>query len=233
MKKIFLMALVIAIVGAYGNTPLQAEEKERPVCKSRYQFPGDCVACHIPPTGELGDPLPEGIKRDGETVYIYVEHMDFKTFRDKLFSVKRYRVSKIIVDLFSFGGSLFDSLAMGAILGEHQKEGKTIEIRARGIIASAALILMVSGSKGNRFIDRSALVMFHELSTFKFFSFETPSDKEEETKILRMIQDKVNAYIADRSQISQAELCEKIKRKEFWMDAEMAIKYGFADAILN
>ncbi len=234
MIKKWLSSLLIAIaMMAFSLPDALAEEKKGAFCKSKYGFASDCIACHIPPTGEVGDPMANGVTRIGETAYFYVESIDFRMLRDKFKSVERYKITKVVIDLFSHGGSLFDAMAMVALIRDQEASGKTIEIRARGIIASAGLIVMIAGTKGQRYLDKYAMVMFHELWTFKFFSIETPTDKEDEARIYRLIQNKVNEYITSRSKISIEELCDKIKKKEFWMTAEEAVKYGFADAVMR
>jgi ATP-dependent protease ClpP protease subunit len=184
----------------------------------------------MPPTGAV---MKNNIKFERGTVYMAIRSIDFEGLRTDLMLIKDYNYSKLIIDLFSFGGSVFDSLGMTALIREQQNAGKIIEIRARGIVASAGLIILVSGTKGHRFIDKNAMVMFHEMSSFKFMAMETPSDKEEEAKVFRKIQDTLNAYIAERSNMSVKELSEVIKKKEFWTDAVGAITYGFADSLLK
>ncbi len=234
MKSFKLFMLMASLLLAFLLSNVCAgEENKRATCKSKYGFTSDCTACHIPPTGEVGDVLPNGVTRIDDTAYIYVEMIDFNSLRNKFLSLKRYKISKIVIDLFSHGGSLFDAMGMVALIKEQEDSGKIVEIRARGIIASAGLIVMIAGTKGQRYLDMYAMVMFHELSLLKFFSFETPSSMEEESKIIRMIQNRVNDYIISRSKISMVELCEKIKKKDFWMDANEAIKYGFADSIMK
>ncbi len=229
MKKYFI-AIAIASLVLLGMT---GEANRSSVCKSKYRFSSDCTACHLPPTGEVAEKLPDDLKIYGDSAFLYVEGIDFQRLRDRFLALRKRAVKTIIIDLYSHGGSLFDALAMVALIGEEQKSGKIVEIRARGLVASAGLIVMISGTEGHRFIDRHSLVMFHELSSFKLFAVETPSDKEEEAKIFRMIQNKVNSYIESRSKMSQADLCERIKKKEFWMDAETSVKYGFADEIIK
>ena len=234
MQSSKLLTLIASLLLAFLLSNVYAgEEGKRATCKSKYGFTSDCTACHIPPTGEVGDALPNGVTRIEETAYFYVESIDFNSLRNKFLSLKRYKISKVVIDLFSHGGSLFDAMGMVALIKEQEESGKIIEIRARGIIASAGLIVMVAGSKEHRYLDRYAMVMFHELSSFKFFSFDTPSSIEEESKIFRMIQNKVNDYIISRSKISLEELSEKIRKKDFWMTAEAAVQYGFADAIMK
>ncbi len=222
---ILLILLALPIVSIAEDV-----EKDQGICGSIYKFKTDCIKCHMPPSGDL---LPSGVVRSGDVLRLSISHISFSTLLDIIDAAKRYKISKIIIDLFSYGGSLFDAMGMVALIKEQEDLGKIIEIRARGIIASAGLIIMVSGTKGHRYVDQYATVMFHEAWSFKMMSIETPSDKEEEAAIARMIQNKVNAYITSRSKISPEELLNKTRKREFWMGAEGAVNYGFADHISN
>lgn len=227
MKKL-IIPIILTILLSFV-TQVYAQNKAQ--CKSKYGFSTDCIACHLPPTGELK--LPNGIKRDNDTIYMSIKYMDFSDARDQFAAIRKYDIKKIIIDLFSYGGSLFDAMAMVSLIKEQQEMGRIIEIRGRGIIASAGVLIFISGDKGHRFIDKYSLLMFHELTTFKFIAVETPSDKEDETVVLRLIQNKINSYIANRTKISEKNLAEFTRKKEFWLDAEGCIKFGFADAIFN
>jgi len=43
----------------------------------------------------------------------------------------------------------------------------------------------------------------------------------------------MNFYITTRSKISSKDLNDKIKKREFWLSAQDAIQYGFADAFIK
>jgi ATP-dependent protease ClpP protease subunit len=229
MKRLAVIALIGFFIASAMGFAI-AEDKEGPACKSAYRFPGNCTACHVPPTGTV---MTSSITLGKDAVYLSINRIDFDELRNKFLSLKDFKYEKIVIDLLSFGGSVFDALGMVALIEEQQKGGKLVEIRARGIVASAGLIIMVSGSPGHRLIGKHSLVMFHELSQFKFLAVETPSDKEEEARIFRMIQDKLNSYIASKSKIPEKDLCGLIKKKEFWVDAKGAIEYGFADKLIE
>ena len=234
MKSSKLLILIAGLLLAFLLSNVWAdEETRRAVCKGKYGFTSDCVACHIPPTGEVGYPLPDGVRIYKDTAYIYVENIDFMHFRDRLLALKSFPVKKIVFDLFSYGGAVFDAMAMVALVEDQRAMGRVIEIRARGLIASAGLLILISGDTGCRYIEKNSLVMFHEIASFKYFAIERPSDKEEEALVYRKIQNKINSYITSRSKISLKELSDKIKKKEFWLDANEAVKYGFADAIMK
>jgi ATP-dependent protease ClpP protease subunit len=158
--------------------------------------------------------------------------MDYESTRRDLQILDRYAYDTLVVDLYSFGGSLFDAMGIISLFNIVQNEGKIVEMRAHSIIASAGLLVMLSGSPGHRFIDKYAIVMFHEMWSLKFLAIETPSSKEEEAVIFRKIQDNVNSYIVAKSKISKEELNTRIRSKEFWLTSAEAIQYGFADGVI-
>jgi len=177
--------------------------------------------------------IPEETTLIGDTIYFCVDRMDFERYRSIFLGYEKFNWKKAIVDLNTSGGSLFNAMGMVSLIQEQQRKGKIIEIRGRGIIASAGLLILISGTPGCRFLDQNAMLMFHEMWSFKFFAVETPSDKEDEAAIFRKIQDRINDFIVSHSKISKEELNTKIKKKEFWMTSEEGLKYGFADRIIQ
>ena len=173
--------------------------------------------------------IPDGTSMIGDTVYFCINTMDFEKYRSIFIGYNKFNWKKAVIDLNTGGGSLFDAMGMVSLFQEQQAKGKIIEIRGRGIIASAGLIILVSGSPGHRLLDPNSFIMFHEMWSFKFFAIETPSDKEQEAVIFRKIQDRINKYICSHSRITEDELNARIKKKELWLDAKEALAYGFAD----
>lgn len=227
MKKWLSVILVVLVL----MIPCAAIPEERTLNKN--------VVGEYYTYGVLPEPLPNTIviKRghltiQGDTAYIYLEHISFEMLWENFNSMRPFKVKRIVLELFSFGGSLFDAMAMASLIREQEVKGTIIEVRARGLVASAGLIILVSGTKGYRYVHPVSMVMFHELKSLTI-AYDSPSDKEEAAKVERFIQEQVNHYIVDRSKISIQELRERIQRREFWMDAQTAIKYGFADKLLG
>ena len=175
--------------------------------------------------------IPDETTMIGDTIYFSIDRMDFDRYRSIFLGYSKFNWNKAIIDLSTYGGSVFDAMGMVSLIQEQQRRGKIIEIRGRGLIASAGLIVLIAGTPGYRFLDANAMLMFHELWSFKFFAIETPSDKEAEAEIFRKIQNKINFFIVNHSKITDEELNLKIKKKEFWFDSTEAIKYGFADGV--
>ena len=75
--------------------------------------------------------------------------------------------------------------------------------------------------------------MFHELWTFDFLKISSPSDKEDEARVLRHIQDGITAFVASRSILTKQEVDNLIRKKEFWVSGIDALKYRFATKLIG
>lgn len=179
----------------------------------------------------LKESISKGMRADGDSIHLYLEYIDYASLWKNLQYVKIKAPKKLVIHLFSFGGSVFDALAMAGLIEDIKRNGTIVEVRAKGIAASAGLILLVSGSPGYRYFDSNAMAMFHELQSFTFLKVETPTSKEEEAKILRKIQNNINAYISAHSKFSLEDLKACIDKKEIWFDAKEVIEFGLADHI--
>jgi ATP-dependent protease ClpP protease subunit len=155
-----------------------------------------------------------------------------ETFARACLIFDRYKVKKIVVILNSPGGSLFDGLAVAQMIEEQKGKGKIIEMRCHGVAASAASLILASGSVGYRFMSPNAMLMIHELSVFKYLAVESVSDQEKGARISRQIQQNVMSFLARNTKLSIEELTEKSK-DEAWAIAKTAIEWGFADKVIQ
>ena len=178
-------------------------------------------------------PLPRGVYFTNSTLYLTVQYIDYGSLTEVFNTVSVLRYDKIVIDLFSYGGSVFDAIGMIGLIEQQERQGVTVEIRARGIFASGGLIIMMSGSPGHRFLDRNAFIMFHEMSKFKYFTVESVSDEEQNASISRKIQDSINLFIIAKTKMTKEELSLKIIKRELWCTAREAVEYGFADKIIG
>lgn len=163
--------------------------------------------------------------------------LEANQFKESLEYFTRHKISHIVIELYSPGGSMFSGLRLVGLMERWQAihKSRIIETRCYGYAASAAFIIMTSGTEGYRYVSPVCQLMWHELIEFKMFSIETPSDKEEAARILRHFQDTMNTYLAScTNKMTKEDIDEKVKKKEFWMSGKQAVEiYGFADAFTN
>lgn len=251
------MALLVSNVAAEHN--VATEENEGPISMCPVtKMSGkiyECKTCHMMRVDENGK-LFFGLKpvepyahynastpshttvmeSDGKTVV-----WNFITSIGTAYDVKALydwlswhpELKHIVFDIQSPGGSLFGAERIVGLMNELKTKGYIVETRCYGFAASAGFYIFVNGTKGYRFATEYAELMWHELITFSLFSIEGPSDKEDQARVLRHLQDGRNQRIADVTGMTKEEVDEQIKKKELWLYGTQAVEMGVADGLLD
>jgi len=108
--------------------------------------------------------LPEGVSKYGDTIYMRIDSMDFKGTRETFLALQEWNWKTVKIDLLTSGGSLFGAMGMISIFKDLQAQGKIVEIKAQGIVASAGVLIFLAGTPGHRFIDKYTMLMLHEMA---------------------------------------------------------------------
>lgn len=132
---------------------------------------------------------------------------------------------KIIVN--SPGGSVIAGLALFDYIQELRKSGHHITVVALGMAASMGGILLQAGDK--RVVGANAMVLIHEVSSGTSGTVSAMGDSLE---FSRRLWEKLAKILAQRSTMSAEQVKEACYKKDWWLDAEEAVKLGFADEIL-
>lgn len=257
VRKVFLLSAVLCflVVGPARGDPDVTESKEKAEKKiskcQKFEIYGeinDCLKCHVIPTMRIRQEDPHRwrdypnaqtrIYRDanGDYGYFYfidsVDHdLAAKRFEEFFRYLEQNNISRAIIEIQSFGGSVFEGWRIKGIISEFQSCGMDITTKVQSVAASAATMIFLAADK--RLVAPTAELMVHELWTFKFLSIESPADKEDEARVLRHIQDTITDWIASRSNLSKVELDEKIRKKEFWIRGSDAVDMGFATGLIR
>jgi len=251
MKKLlFALAIMLAICapaianGGYaGPDDPSLQERSEGVCPHT-QMKISCLGCHESPTFKIKESSPTShystpagtkiIKDGNEIVAIHRIDQIESIFTENLFLYLLWHpeIKRVIFDIHSGGGSLVEAWKIVALMDMAKKRGLIIETQIQGFGASAAFLISCNGSKGYRYVGARAMLMHHELWTFKWLSVDTPSTKEDEAKTLRLWQDNINEWLAERCNLSVDDLNDMVHKKDFWMNGIKAKKHGFADKLL-
>ena len=125
------------------------------------------------------------------------------------------------------GGSVIHGLALFDFLenikAEHDVYLTTV---ARGMAASMGGILLQAGD--HRVIGTNAHMLIHEVSSIGFGKL---SEIEDEVAFMRKLQGRCSAILAERSTLTQKQIENKWRKKDWWLDAEETVELGFADEI--
>ena len=131
---------------------------------------------------------------------------------------------RITVLLSTSGGSVYDALRMhDVILGSDLP----VDMYASGLVASAGIFLLVSGSR--RYSFPYASFLYHEVSGGFSGNKSKLRDYIDHTeKLVGSIED----LIEKRTNLSGEQLKE-MSKKEYWFDAVQALELGFVDKIVT
>lgn len=124
------------------------------------------------------------------------------------------------------GGSVTAGFALFDFVEDLKGQGHYVTTVARGWVASMGGILMQCGSE--RVIGRNATMLIHELQDGCFGSLADFKDRAEWQELL---MERIWGVMAERSTMSVQELTDKVHRKDWWLNAEQVVDYGFADRI--
>ncbi|HHT9136875.1 MAG TPA: ATP-dependent Clp protease proteolytic subunit [Candidatus Wunengus sp. YC60] len=98
-----------------------------------------------------------------------------------------------------------------------------------GVAASAAVIILLGAKKGNRFSLPNARVLIHQPSTG---IHGTAADIQIEASEILKCREKINRLIS----VETGQTMEKVEsdtKRNFWMSAEEALKYGLVSKIIQ
>jgi ATP-dependent protease ClpP protease subunit len=248
-RIVVIFTTIIVFLGtiAFSSEPTKPSKPEQVPCPDN-TMATDCLKCHVIGNFKVRETRPdahliypsEKIKIKGwETNNLYgyytledIRPGDILEFFDYM---RLKQIKKVVIEIFSPGGSLFGAQKIVALMDEFEQQGNIIETRLYGAGLSAGFYVFVAGTKGHRLVSREGHLMWHELLSLRGIGwvFETPSDSEEAARILRHIQNIHNQYLSTRGKLSKIEIDDLIHKKEFWMSGEQAIEYGFADGYIK
>lgn len=146
---------------------------------------------------------------------------------EKLLKLDIHNHRDITMYINSPGGSVSAGLAIYDTMNMIRSDVSTICI---GRTASMASVLLVNGAKGKRYILPNAEVMIHEVSGYSMGKLTEMQDKLKHSKSLNF---KLWKILSNKTNKSMSEIKKDITRKDSWLNAKEALKYGFVDKILQ
>jgi ATP-dependent Clp protease protease subunit len=124
------------------------------------------------------------------------------------------------------GGSVYDALAIFDTMQYVTNDVQTVGI---GVQASAAAILLSSGTKGKRFILPNSTVMIHQPSSgTRGKVTDQEIDLRESLRIKRLIEKIMAENTGQKTDKIHIDM-----ERDLWMTAPEAKKYGLIDAIID
>lgn len=135
----------------------------------------------------------------------------------------------ITLRLMSPGGEVPSGLYLYDLVSAMAQLGTPVRTVALGNANSMAAVVLQAGTQ--RLIGPNSWITLHEVSVSGFEHNMTVTEKEEQDKTIRRINTRLVKILARRSILSEDQLGTKIRKKDWTLEPEEALKYGFADEI--
>jgi ATP-dependent Clp protease protease subunit len=124
------------------------------------------------------------------------------------------------------GGSVYDALAIYDTMDYVTNDIQTVGI---GVQASAAAILLSSGTKGKRFLLPNSTVMIHQPSSgTRGKVTDQEIDLKESLRVKRLIEDIMVKNTGQKPDKMHTDM-----ERDLWMTAKEARKYGLVDDVID
>lgn len=124
------------------------------------------------------------------------------------------------------GGSVYDALAIYDTMKYVTNDIQTVGI---GVQASAAAILLSSGTKGKRFLLPTSTVMIHQPSSG---TRGKVTDQEIDLKEALRLKKLIEKIMSDNTDQKPTKIHTDMER-DFWMTATEAKDYGIIDKVIS
>jgi ATP-dependent Clp protease protease subunit len=164
-------------------------------------------------------------------IYASIGEFDRLNLRNDLSILYERGYKKVIVNISSGGGSAFAGLSMADVISEYRGKGMTIEMRADGIVASAAVPIYAVASE--RISSPSTLFMVHESALWKFsfgYSRETHTDISAQKDMMDKLQARYLTILSEHSD-RDYDFWLALEGKTSWFTAKEALEWGLVDKI--
>jgi ATP-dependent Clp protease, protease subunit len=123
------------------------------------------------------------------------------------------------------GGSVYAGLSIYDTIQMIPNDVSTYSV---GLSASMGVVLLTAGAKGKRYALPSSTMMMHSVSGG---GGGTMADVEINFKEMQRINDRLAKIMAHHTGQTLAKI-RKDEDRDFWMDAEQAVKYGLVDEVI-
>lgn len=143
-----------------------------------------------------------------------------------LFLEKKDPTKDIRIVINSPGGSVYAGLGIRDAMDLVKPDVSTIVI---GLAASMAADIFVAGAKGKRFMSSRSTLMMHQVSSG---TSGTVAEAENDVGEMKRLNDLLSRDIVKASTLTLAQFKKK-SSKDWYINAEEAVKHGFADKVLT
>lgn len=124
------------------------------------------------------------------------------------------------------GGSVTDGMHLYDYIQALKIAGHSITTTALGMAASMAGILLQAGT--TRVMGKEAYLLIHEVAAGAIGKI---GEIKDEVELLDLMTERVARIFAKRSTLSARQVKNRMRRKDWWLDSDEALKLGLIDEI--
>lgn len=124
------------------------------------------------------------------------------------------------------GGSVIDGLALYDFIQTVKAAGHHVTTSTIGYAASMGGILLQAGDK--RVMGKESFILIHEIA---FGAGGKIGEIEDSVEFGKKMQKRLLAILAERSVLGPKAIGNRWRRKDWWLDSDEALKYGFVDEV--
>lgn len=145
----------------------------------------------------------------------------------KLLYLHFKKAKTVHVILNSIGGEVYHGLLIFNTLEDLKKKKMKIVVEARGLCASMGVWVLMGGSE--RTASKYTRFLLHETSSFTYGKVSEMKEGVQELERLNAMLDEI---VTSRTTITSVKLQQKTKKREWWLSAEEALRYGLIEKIV-
>lgn len=171
----------------------------------------------------------EDASADSQRILDFVTEVNDVSVYRAISALSQWRIkakTPVTIRFNSPGGDLVAGMALYDYIIMVRNEGIVVNTVALGMAASMGGVLLQAGT--TRYIAPGAWLMIHEVTADVYGKLSEIADT---TKWVERTQDKLAEILAERSIYSKTQIKTKWRKKDWWINADDAVKQGFADEI--
>ena len=137
----------------------------------------------------------------------------------------KYEPQPIVIFIDSYGGAVYQCFGLLSIMKD---KGTPVHTVVTGCAMSCGFMIAIHGA--HRSIHKHGTMMYHQVSTGVWGKVK---DVEEEVIEAKRLQKKIEDMTLENTKITKVKL-EKVykKKKDWYLDAKTALKYGCVDELI-
>jgi ATP-dependent protease ClpP protease subunit len=137
-------------------------------------------------------------------------------------------IERLDILLNSPGGAAYQGMALADELRIFKSKEIPIHIEGRGLIASAAIPILLMGD--HRICSKNTVFLIHPSSIMKFLAREEMRDLKSQQEMMEMLEDMYARTVSENTTLDY-ETVKDMMTKDTWFTADQALEWGFVHEI--